>query len=246
MASSDKYKYALKSNDSWASYKGHQNQQFFPTMAKGQAPEILWLGCSDSRVPETTLLGLSPGDVFTHRNIANILSPTDLNFLSVLEYAVKHVKVKHIVLCGHTMCGGCQGALGDSSVGAVLDAWLTPLKVVRAANEAELKSIKDFNDRAKRLAELSVKSGVGVLMNNFTVLEAIKERGIEVHGAIYDIACGQIKDLCLGTDGELRHTKAGVVLTDGPSDQGEEIVEIRSKSHAVLVFNDEGAELTVR
>jgi len=245
----DKFKYALKSNDAWASYKGHQNDTFFPNLSKGQSPEILWLGCSDSRCPETTLLGLQPGDVFTHRNIANILSPTDLNFLSVLEYAVVHIKVKHIVLCGHTSCGGCVGALSDSRIGGVLDAWLTPLKAVRAANQKELSAIKDDGARIKRLAELNVQKGVEILMANYVVREAIEKRGLDVHGVIFNIATGKIQDLGLGTDGEFTQQKDGKIsLTDGTEGQGEPAPEFQivRGNHGMLVFKNDTAELTVR
>ncbi|KAH8668235.1 carbonic anhydrase [Tricladium varicosporioides] len=241
MGSQDKFQYALKSNDAWANYKGHQNPTFFPNLAKGQSPSILWLGCSDSRVPETTLLGLQPGDIFTHRNIANILSPTDLNFLSVLEYAVLHLKVSHIVLCGHTSCGGCAGALSNGRIGGVLDAWLTPLKAVRMANDKELAEIKDDGKRTRRLAELNVERGVEVLMSNYVVEEAIKERGLKVHGVLYDIACGKINDLGYGNcgiDGKLSKKIGG---SDGA---GEE--EIVKGNHGMLVFQDDGASMTVR
>ncbi|KAK4217247.1 hypothetical protein QBC37DRAFT_438245 [Rhypophila decipiens] len=195
----DTFLYALSSNNAWAGYKAHQNPQFFPKLASGQSPQILWLGCSDSRCPETTILGLQPGDVFVHRNIANIISPTDINTSAVIEYAVAHLKVKHVVLCGHTCCGGAVAALSDTRVGGVLDTWLTPLKAVRFQHEEELSAIKETAARAVRIAELNVQAGVNVLMSNVTVLEAIKERGLEVHGCLFDIACGRIKDLGFGT-----------------------------------------------
>ncbi|KAK0628995.1 carbonic anhydrase [Bombardia bombarda] len=197
----DTFLYALSSNNAWAGYKSHQNPQFFPRLASGQSPEILWLGCSDSRCPETTILGLQPGDVFVHRNIANIISPTDINTSAVIEYAVAHLKVKHVVLCGHTACGGAAAALSDSRVGGVLDTWLTPLKAVRNAHKDELAAIKDDKARAVRIAELNVRAGVEVLMANFTIQDAIRERGLEVHGTLFDIGCGRVKDLGLGTKG---------------------------------------------
>ncbi|TVY60738.1 Carbonic anhydrase [Lachnellula suecica] len=237
MMKPDPFQYALKSNEAWANYKGHQNPTFFPKLSEGQAPKILWLGCSDSRVPETTLLGLQPGDVFTHRNIANIISPTDLSFLSVLEYAVMHVKVSHIVLCGHTACGGCAGALSDGRIGGVLDAWLTPLKAVRDAHEAELKGIKDDKARMRRLAELNVAKGVEVLMSSYVVAEAIKERGLQVHGVLYDIACGKINDLAVG------NSSKGV---PGQKATKEQPLEIVKGNHAMLVFGGSGASMAIR
>jgi carbonic anhydrase len=198
-------------------------------LASGQSPQILWLGCSDSRCPETTILGLQPGDVFVHRNIANIISPTDINTSAVIEYAVAHLKVKHVVLCGHTSCGGAAAALSDSRVGGVLDTWLTPLKAVRNANKDELQSITDDKKRAVRIAELNVQAGVSVLMANFTIQDAIRERGLEVHGCLFDIASGRIKDLGFGTKGGF-----------GGS---EEVV--RGK-HAQLVFRGGNASMTIR
>lgn len=168
-----------------------------------------------------------------HRNIANIISPTDINTSAVIEYAVAHLKVKHVVLCGHTSCGGAAASLSDSRVGGVLDTWLTPLKAVRLAHLDELKAIKDDKARATRIAELNVEAGIKVLLANFTVQDAIKERGLEVHGCLFDIACGRIKDLGFGTKG--RH---GFGL-----DGSEEVV--RGK-HAQLVFRGGNASMTIR
>ncbi|KAK4242794.1 carbonic anhydrase [Achaetomium macrosporum] len=234
MAQEDSFLYALSSNNAWASYKAHQNPNFFPKLASGQTPQILWLGCSDSRCPETTILGLQPGDVFVHRNIANIVSPTDINTSAVIEYAVAHLKVKHVVLCGHTSCGGAMAALGDGRVGGVLDTWLTPLKAVRQQHADELNAIKDDQARAVRMAELNVEAGVRVLMANVVIQEAIRERGLEVHGCLFDIACGKIRDLGFGTS-----SKGAAGVSSG----GEEVV--RGK-HAQLVFRDGNASMAVR
>jgi carbonic anhydrase len=149
-------------------------------------------------VPETTVLNLQPGDVFVHRNIANIVSPTDINSQAVIEYAVAHLKVKHIVLCGHTCCGGAGAALGESKVGGVLDTWIAPLKQIAKRNKAELQKIGDDKQRAVRLAELNVTAGVENLLSNYVVEEAIRTRGLLVHGCIYDIALGRLRDLEVG------------------------------------------------
>ncbi|KAL1867291.1 hypothetical protein Daus18300_006410 [Diaporthe australafricana] len=231
----DTFQYAMSSNGAWAGYKAYQNPQFFPKLASGQSPQILWLGCSDSRCPETTILGLQPGDVFVHRNIANIISATDINTSAVIEYAVAHLKVKHVVLCGHTACGGAAAALSDSRVGGVLDTWLTPLKAVRYAHADELAGIRDDKERAMRIAELNVEAGVKVLMANFTVQDAIRDRGLEVHGCIFDIACGKIRDLGFG------NTKAKV---NGHRSPGPD--EIIRGNHATLVFRSGGASMTGR
>jgi len=228
----DSFSYALSSNAAWAGYKNHQNPSFFPKLASGQSPSILWIGCSDSRVPETTLLGLQPGDVFVHRNIANIVSPTDVNLLAVVEYAVVHLKVKHIVLCGHTCCGGAGAALSDARIGGILDTWLTPLKSVRKQNEQELKGISDDAKRAVRLAELNVEWGVHTLLSSIVVEEAVNERDLKVHGVLYDIACGKIKDLGVGNAGSRSKAEA-----DG---------EVVRGKHAMLVFGGDGASMAVR
>ncbi|KAK1832508.1 carbonic anhydrase [Podospora conica] len=226
----DTFLYALSSNNAWAGYKAHQNPDFFPTLASGQSPPILWLGCSDSRCPETTILGLQPGDVFVHRNIANIISPTDINTSAVIEYAVVHLKVKHVVLCGHTGCGGAAASLADTRVGGVLDTWLTPLKAVRAANQDALNAIRDSQARVARIAELNVEAGVKVLMANWVIQEAVRERGLEVHGVLFDIATGRIKDLGFGTK---------------PGGAGAEGAEVRGR-HAQLVFRGSNASMAIK
>lgn len=202
-------------------------------------PTTVWLGCSDSRVPETTLLGLQPGDVFVHRNIANIISPTDINSMAVIEYAVVHLKVQHIVLCGHTCCGGAGAALGNSRVGGVIDAWITPLRSLRKSNEVELKALGNDGERAVRLAELNVEMGVGNLMGSWFVEEAVSERGLTVHGVLYDVACGKIRDLNVGTAGK-------DAFSTGSSSAEQEKVEIVKGNHGMLVFSGEGATMAMR
>jgi len=227
----DHFAFALNSNAAWAGYKNHQNPSFFPTLANGQSPTILWIGCSDSRVPETTVLGLQPGDVFVHRNIANIVSPTDVNLMAVVEYAVDHLKVKHIVLCGHTCCGGAGAALSNSRIGGILDTWLVPLKSVRKQHERELKLIENEAERAVRLAELNVQNGVQVLLSSLVVEEAMVERGLKVHGVLYDIACGKIRDLRVGNC-ELSEAEVEEPILKG--------------KYGMLIFGNEGANMTVQ
>ncbi|KAK7753164.1 hypothetical protein SLS62_004897 [Diatrype stigma] len=256
----DPFAYALSSNSAWAGYKGHQNPEFFSRLASGQSPDILWLGCSDSRCPETTILGLQPGDVFVHRNIANIVSPTDINTAAVVEYAVAHLKVKHVVLCGHSGCGGALASLSDARVGGVLDTWLAPLKALRAAHAEELDSFAlagldeyvneddDCNDaecnerRALRLAELNVQAGVAVLMANPVVCDAIEQRGLQVHGTFFDIGSGRIRDLGFGTTitgkGATNGAKAAEgVGGGGGGGSGRGVVR---GHHAQLVFRGDG------
>ncbi|KAI1473045.1 carbonic anhydrase [Daldinia caldariorum] len=230
MATEDAFAYALSSNQAWAGYKGHQNPDFFPKLASGQSPAILWLGCSDSRCPETTILGLQPGDVFVHRNIANIISPTDINTSAVIEYAVVHLKVKHVVLCGHSCCGGAAAALSDNRVGGVLDTWLVPLKTVRNAHKEELENITDDKKRTVRIAELNVEAGVNVLMANPSIQDAIAERGLQIHGTFFDIGTGRIRDLGIGTGKGGRYGLNGINGDSGI---------VRGK-HAMLVFRNDG------
>ena len=180
----------FKSNKAWAASISKDNPDLLPTLSKGQSPKILWIGCSDSRVPETTILGLKPGDVFVHRNIANILTPTDLSSLSVIEYAVVYLKVQHIVLCGHTSCGGVAAALDNKRLGKI-DTWLMPLRQVRMQNAAGLESLSP-TEKARKMVELNVEAGVNVLRSNPDVIEAVKERGLTVHGMVYDLAKGQL------------------------------------------------------
>ncbi|PQE16906.1 carbonic anhydrase protein [Rutstroemia sp. NJR-2017a BBW] len=246
MASENPFEYALSSNAAWAGYKNHQNPKFFPTLAQGQSPSILWLGCSDSRVPETTVLGLQPGDVFVHRNIANIINASDINSSAVIEYAVAHLKVKHIVLCGHTCCGGAAAALGSARVGGVLDTWLSPLKAVVRQNEAELESIKDSGERAIRLAELNVKRGVEVLLGNHVVEEAVKERGLKVHGVVFDVGCGKIRDLRCGNAEDGKGEEEVEQKFDGASASAKaEKQELVEGKHGMLVFSGKEAKLSI-
>ena len=169
------------------------NKDYFPKLATGQTPPILWIGCSDSRIPETTIMGLSPGDVFVHRNIANQVHTSDINSRSVIEYAVKHVKVHHVVLSGHTHCGGAKAALADESLG-VLDEWLHDLRALRQENLRELKALRE-EERVTRLVELSVQRGVRTLKQNPTIIAAIENRGLQVHGVIFDMERGELGEL---------------------------------------------------
>ncbi|KAI0518110.1 carbonic anhydrase-like protein [Xylaria bambusicola] len=234
--SEDSFVYALSSNQAWAGYKAHQNPDFFPRLATGQSPEILWLGCSDSRCPETVILGLQPGDVFVHRNIANIISPTDINTSAVIEYAIDQLRVKHVVLCGHSACGGAAAALSDQRIGGVLDTWLTPLKAIRNANKDELMAIRDEKARIVRLAELNVEAGIKVLMANMTIQEAIRDRGLQVHSTLFDIGSGRIRDLGFGT--AKGGAKRGSSATNG--------TDVVRGNHGMLVFRSDGASMHVQ
>ncbi|KAF5864690.1 hypothetical protein ETB97_006967 [Aspergillus alliaceus] len=191
--SPDRFTSALQQNKEWAAKTAQEHPELFPTLANGQHPEILWIGCSDSRCPETVVLGLKPGDVFVHRNIANILHAGDLSSGAVIEYAVRHLRVNHIVLSGHTKCGGIAAALGNKQLG-ILDPWLLPLRQIREQNLALLQTLTP-EDATVKMAELNVREGVKLLKSKSVVLEAMQERGLQVHGLIYDVACGVLRDI---------------------------------------------------
>lgn len=174
----------------------------FEKLGQGQSPQILWIGCADSRCPETTILGLQPGDIFCHRNIANILTPTDLNSLSVIQFAVQYLKVKHIIVCGHTSCGGVAAALDNKKLG-LIDAWLMPLRAIRQKNLKELNALPPKEANLK-LVDLNVRHSVETLLDNPDVIEAISSRDLKVHGVIYNVGTGELNKLDIQEDEEVK------------------------------------------
>jgi len=189
----DTYQLALVQNAKWASKTAEDYPELFPKLASGQHPEILWIGCSDSRCPETAILGLQPGDVFVHRNIANIVQYNDLSSASVIEYAVVHLRVKHIVVCGHTACGGVAAALSNKKLG-LLDSWLMPLRRMREQNLHVLNPL-DPPSAALKLAEINIRQGLRTLSENSVVIDAMQERDLRLHGALYDVGSGILREL---------------------------------------------------
>ncbi|OAX84386.1 hypothetical protein ACJ72_01240 [Emergomyces africanus] len=189
----DTYRLALAKNRHWATKTAEEDPALFPKLATGQRPEILWIGCSDSRCPETAILGLQPGDVFVHRNIANVIHYNDMSSASVIEYAVVYLQVKHIVLCGHTSCGGIAAALANKRLG-LLDTWLMPLRHLREKNLFLLSGL-DSQEAAQKLAEINVRQGLRTLKENSVVLDAIEERGLKLHGVMYDVGSGILREL---------------------------------------------------
>ncbi|EED24387.1 carbonic anhydrase Nce103, putative [Talaromyces stipitatus ATCC 10500] len=186
--STDKLQSGLEYNKShWAPSYAEK----FASLGNGQQPQILWIGCSDSRCPETTILGLNPGDVFVHRNIANIIHEGDLSSSCVIDFAVGALKVQQIVICGHTSCGGVNAALGDSKLG-VLDTWLLPLRKLRAQNLGTLEKL-DKKSAVSKLAELNVLDGMAKIKEKSVVLEAMEQRGLKVSGLVYDVATGLLR-----------------------------------------------------
>jgi carbonic anhydrase len=201
----DSYDTGLAENKNWASKTAKENPSLFPTLASGQHPEILWIGCADSRCPETTILGLQPGDVFVHRNIANIVQTSDLNSSAVIEYAVVYLKVKHIVLCGHTSCGGVAAALANKKLG-LIDTWLMPLRKLRQENLEMLQTMSS-EEGALKIVELNVLQGVRTLQENHVVLDAIQERGLKLHGLVYNVGSGELRELETGETDEAVKTR---------------------------------------
>ncbi len=179
----------------WADNIKQENPTFFSDLSKQQSPDFLWIGCSDSRVVSEQLVGLQPGELFVHRNIANVVVPTDLNCLSVIQFAVEVLKVKHIIVCGHYGCGGVKASM-DSVEHGLIDNWLCHIKSVHQKNEDELLSITDETERLNRLCELNVIEQVNNISHTTVVQRAWRNnKELSIHGCIYTLETGILKDL---------------------------------------------------
>jgi carbonic anhydrase len=180
----------LLENKAWAAEKIDEDPKFFDRLAHVQTPEFLWIGCSDSRVPANEVTGTQPGEIFVHRNIANLVIEDDLNVLSVLEYAVTHLKVNHVIVCGHYGCGGIKAAMSDKSFG-ILDKWLARIKTVYQANFDEINALPDADAQADLLTELNVKQQVINLSKTETIINAWKTGSApHIHGWAYGLKDG--------------------------------------------------------
>lgn len=189
------YRELFSNNKKWVEETTNQNPDFFKNLAAGQSPQFLWIGCSDSRVPANEITGTMPGDIFVHRNIANMVIHTDISMLSVLDYAVNVLQVKHIIVCGHYGCGGVNTAMGNKQVG-LIDNWLRHIKDVYRLHQTELNAIEDPTKRSNRLVELNVQEQVHDLTKTSIVQNAwANGKPLQVHGLVYDIANGILKDL---------------------------------------------------
>ncbi len=188
------YDRLLKGNEKWVEEKLKLDPLFFEKLSKGQNPEFLWIGCSDSRVPANEVTGTEPGEVFVHRNIANVVDHTDFNLMSVLQYAVDVLKVKHVIVCGHYGCGGILASLTNVSTGLV-NKWLRNIKEVYSKHAAELDKIEDKEARANRLVELNVEEQVVNLAKTSFVQKAWANRSLQIHGWVFEMHTGRIKDL---------------------------------------------------
>lgn len=188
------YKKLLSDNVAWAKKMLTEDPGYFENLSHLQSPEFLWIGCSDSRVPANQITGTQPGEIFVHRNIANLVIHTDVNLLSVLEFAVTHLKVKHVIVCGHYGCGGIKAAMTNHDYKQVLNMWLRNIKDVYSLYKNELEAIDDSEERENRLTELNVKEQVMHLAKTSIIQRAWKhEQRPQLHGWVYGLKDGIIK-----------------------------------------------------
>ncbi|MFV8340929.1 carbonate dehydratase [Flavobacterium sp. XS2P39] len=192
---SDFYKKILENNKKWVEASLAIDPNYFQDLAKGQTPPLLWIGCSDSRVPANEIVGAKPGEVFVHRNIANMVIHTDMNMLSVLDYAVNVLKVKHVLVCGHYGCGGIKAAMGNESIG-IIDNWIRHIKDIYRLHNEYLDSILDENERFNAFVEINVKEQVFDLSKTSIVQAAWKNgQELTLHGWAYGLNSGFVTDL---------------------------------------------------
>jgi carbonic anhydrase len=192
---SELYKQLLENNKKWVESQLALDADFFKDLAKGQNPQLLWIGCSDSRVPANEIVGGKPGDVFVHRNIANMVVHSDMNMLSVLDYAVNVLKVKHVIVCGHYGCGGVKAAMENNSIG-IIDNWIRHIKDVYRLHKAELDAIEDKKERFNRFVETNVREQVLDLAKT-SIVQAAWQKGqqLSLHGWVYGLNNGYVTDL---------------------------------------------------
>ena len=192
---SDFYKKILDNNKEWVEQQLAVDENYFEDLSKGQNPPLVWIGCSDSRVPANEIIGAKPGEVFVHRNIANLVVHTDINMLSVLDYAVNALKVKHVIVCGHYGCGGVKAAMGNQSIG-IIDNWIRNIKDVYRVNKEELNEIEDEDKKFNRMVELNVVEQVFNLAKTSIVQNAWNiGQELHLHGWVYGLNSGYVTDL---------------------------------------------------
>ena len=192
---SDFYKKILDNNKKWVEEQINIDPEYFKDLSKGQNPPLLWIGCSDSRVPANEIIGAKPGEVFVHRNIANMVIHSDMNMLSVLDYAVNVLKVKHVIVCGHYGCGGIKAAMGNDSIG-IIDNWIRHIKDIYRLHQVFLDGIIDENDRFNAFVEVNVKEQVFDLAKT-SIVQSVWKSGQELtlHGWAYGLNSGFVTDL---------------------------------------------------
>lgn len=197
-------------NRNWASRISQANPNFFSRLAAQQTPEFLWIGCADSRVPANEITGLLPGELFVHRNVANLVVHTDLNCLSVLQFAVETLRIRHIIVCGHYGCGGVKAAMDDTPHG-LIDNWLRPIRDLYRRRAAEIMQVDSLEKRVDRLCELNVIEQVKNVANTTIVQDAWRRnQPLSIHGWIYAISDGLLQDLdaCISSAAELSALEA--------------------------------------
>jgi carbonic anhydrase len=211
----------LENNRRWAARQVREDARFFDRLASLQAPQYLWIGCSDSRVPANQITGLNPGEVFVHRNVGNLVVHTDINCLSTIQYGVEVLAVKHIIVCGHYGCGGVSAACEDRQLG-LIDNWLRHIKDVIAKHQAELDTLPDPKARAHRVCELNVIEQVYSVCHT-TIVQNAWARGqeVSVHGLVYDLRDGLLRDLAVRVSGPAQLDAAYRMRTEnqGPPDK---------------------------
>lgn len=184
----------FKNNEKWVQERLAEDPMYFDKLSQGQSPEYLYIGCSDSRVTAEEIMGLMPGEIFVHRNIANMVVSIDLNAMSVINYAIDHLKVKHVIVCGHYYCGGVKAAMQSKDLG-ILNPWLRNIRDVYRTYKDELDTFINEEDKYNRLIELNVQEQCLNLIKTAAVQRAHKEWGLEVHGWVFDVKTGKLKDL---------------------------------------------------
>lgn len=204
----------FENNRHWAKRMTQVNDRFFKDLAGQQTPKYLWIGCADSRVPANEIIGLLPGEIFVHRNVANIVIHTDINCLSVLQYAIEILNVEHVIVCGHYGCGGIEAAVEDQRHG-LIDNWLRHVRDVYQRHHNQLKRAKDKSSLLRRLCEFNVREQVVNVSNTTTVQDAWRRgRSLKLHGWIYDINDGLLKDLKVSVSRNNRPANQAMEPTD--------------------------------
>jgi carbonic anhydrase len=216
------YTKIFDNNRKWVAQMLHQDPDFFEKLAEDQRPDYLYIGCSDSRVPANEIMGLQPGEVFVHRNVANLVNNTDLNVLTVIAYAVKNLHVKHIIVCGHYNCGGIKAAMEPRDMG-ILNPWLRNIRDVYRLHNEELRQIKDDTQRYNRLVELNVQEQATNIIKLATVQKSYLSNGYPiVHGWVFDLHTGILQDLNINFELILHQIQEIYNLTGLPSEFDED------------------------
>jgi carbonic anhydrase len=216
------YEQIFENNKKWVAEMTAKDANFFEKLARDQNPDYLYIGCSDSRVPANEIMGLEPGDVFVHRNVANLVNNTDLNVMSVINFAVKHLNVKHIIVCGHYDCGGVKAAMIPKDMG-LLNPWLRTIRDVYRMHHVELDAIKDQRLRYNRLVELNVKEQATNVIKTASVQKCYQKQGFPiVHGWVFDLHTGILNDLDINFKGILKEIQQIYDLTGVASEYNED------------------------